>query len=436
MKRNPRGIAFIVGLLLVTVLGPVRLFAAGNNWMTSIGDSVLLSQMTIPGTHDSGAMYESVSGTAKCQDLTIAQQLAAGVRFLDIRCRHYQDAFVIHHGSVYQNQNFDDVLTACQSFLTSNPGETILMSVKEEYDAYDNTRTFADTFNAYAGTYSTLWNLTTGIPTLGSTRGKIVLVRRFSGISGGIPATSWGDNTLFTTGSLRVQDYYQVSSSTNDNKIAAIESLFNEALAGSSGTLYLNFCSGYKSFLGIPNIPSVSGDVNNWLASYFGEDVCNRYGVVIMDFTYSSLCELIYNSNIYGTKILTNAASGLAMDAEGNANGSNVIVYSYWGGDNQKWNISYLGSSLCSLRSSQAGNKAADTWNWGTTDGTNIALYTYYGNTSQKYYFTSLGDGSFRITPSIASAQCLDAYGTTNGSNVGTWTYWGGSNQKWFIQNP
>jgi 1-phosphatidylinositol phosphodiesterase len=436
MKQKPRSIIFTVSLLLAVALQPLRAWAAANDWMTSIGDSVLLSQLTIPGTHDSGAMYEPVSGTAKCQSLTIAQQLSAGVRFLDVRCRHYQDAFVIHHGSIYQNQNFDDVLTACQSFLTANPGETIIMSVKEEYDAYNNTRTFADTFNAYVSAYSGLFNLTSSIPTLGNSRGKIILVRRFSGITGGLAANSWGDNALFTTGSLRVQDYYQVSSSTNDNKIAAIESLFNEALAGSSGTLYLNFCSGYKSILGIPNIPSVSGDVNNWLASYFGENICNRYGIAIMDFATAALCEPIYKSNIYGTKILTNAASGLVMDASGNDNGSNVIVYSYWGGANQKWNLTYLGSNLLSIRSYQTGNKAADTWNWGTTDGTNIALYTYYGNTSQKYYFVSLGDGSYRITPSIASAQCIDANGTSNGSNVSTWTYWGGANQKWFIQNP
>ncbi len=422
--------------LLITTLVLSRVNAAGNNWMTPVGGNVLLSQLTIPGTHDSGAMHEPVFGTAKCQDLTISEQLAAGVRFLDIRCRHYEDSFVIHHGSIYQNLNFDDVLTTCQTFLAANPGETIIMSVKEEYDAVGNTRTFANTFNAYVNSYPGLWNLTTGIPTLGSARGKIVLVRRFSGISGGIPATSWGDNALFTTGALRVQDYYQVSSSTNDNKIAAIASLFNEALSGTGGTLYLNFCSGYKSYLGIPNIPSVSDDVNEWLGEYFSENICSRYGVVIMDFANEGLCELIYESNIYGTKVLTNAESGRVLDASGNSNGSNVLIYSYWGGDNQKWDVTYLGSGLCSIRSRQNGGKAADTWNGGTTNGTNIALYTYYGNTSQKYEFISLGDGTFRISPAVASSQCLDANGSANGSNVSTWWYWGGSNQKWFIQNP
>ncbi|MBN1517823.1 phosphatidylinositol-specific phospholipase C domain-containing protein [Candidatus Sumerlaeota bacterium] len=404
--------------------------------MSSIGDSILLSQLSIPGTHDSGALYESVSGTAICQDLTIAEQLNAGVRFLDIRCRHYGDSFVIHHGSVYQNLNFDDVLDACSSFLSSNPDECIIMSVKEEYDSYNITQTFAETFNDYVAQDSGLWYFTTTAPALGACRGKIVLVRRFSGSVGINAYSSWSDNTTFTCGILRVQDCYQVSYWTNDNKIAAIESLFDEALAGSSSMFYLNFTSGYRSFLGIPDIPGVADEVNEWLEDYFGDDICNRYGVVIMDFANATRCSLIYNSNIIGTKKIVNVSSGRAMDAYGNSNGSNVIIYDYWSNTNQKWLINYLGSSCFSIRSAQSGNLSADVWNWGTVNGTNIALYSYWGGNSQKYLMQSVGDGYYRITPYIASAQCLDAYGTANESNVGTWSYWGGTNQQWIVQNP
>lgn len=435
MRRTLFRIFVLSYLALMTISLGANAQAAGNDWMTSIGDAVLLSQLTIPGTHDSGAMYEPISGTAKCQDLTIAEQLAAGVRFLDIRCRHYGDSFVIHHGSVYQNMNFDDVLDACSSFLSANPDECIIMSVKEEYDSYDITQTFAETFNDYVSQDSDLWYFSTSVPTLGAARGKIVLVRRFSG-SLGLAANSWSDNALFSTGVLRVQDYYQVSVSTNDNKIAAIESLFDEAMTGSTSTLYLNFCSGYKSYLGIPNIPSVSDDVNEWLEDYFEADLCSRYGVVIMDFTCADLCELIYASNIYGTKILVNASSGRVMDAYGSDNGSNIIIYDYWGTANQQWLINCVSGAACALRNNQTGNKAADTWNWGTSNGTNIALYTYSGANCQKYYFESLGDGLYRITPYISTGQCLDAYGADNESNVGTWSYWGGANQQWYIQNP
>src|SRR5688500_16988143 len=59
-----------------------------SNWMGSLPDATNVAQLSIPGTHDSGARTEPVGGTAKCQNLSIADQLTAGVRYLDIRCRH------------------------------------------------------------------------------------------------------------------------------------------------------------------------------------------------------------------------------------------------------------------------------------------------------------------------------------------------------------
>src|SRR5687767_7668450 len=91
----------LFGLLMAAL--PCSAGAAGNNWLTPLDGNLPLSQFSIPGTHDSGALVEPVSGTAKCQNLSIADQLNAGVRFLDIRCRHINDAFAIHHGAVYQN---------------------------------------------------------------------------------------------------------------------------------------------------------------------------------------------------------------------------------------------------------------------------------------------------------------------------------------------
>jgi hypothetical protein len=89
--------------------------AAGNNWMSSMNGTLPISQYSITGTHDSGARFDPALApcTAKCQDLTIAQQLDAGVRFLDIRCRHIDDGFTIHHSEVYQKINFNNVLDAC-----------------------------------------------------------------------------------------------------------------------------------------------------------------------------------------------------------------------------------------------------------------------------------------------------------------------------------
>jgi len=275
---------------------------AMNSWMTSLPDNSSIASLSIPGTHDSGARFEPVSGTAKCQDLTIAAQLEAGVRFLDIRCRHIGNAFAIHHGSIYQNMNFNDVLLACTGFLSSHPGETIVMSVKEEYDATDNTRSFEQTFDTYVQQYSSFWSLGATIPTLGQVRGKIVLLRRFgaSATPKGIDATAWADNTVFTinnsNASLKIQDQYVVPD--NNAKWNNINALLTEASTQSNNTLYINFSSGYKSLIfSIPSITTVSGNINPRINTYFTTNTHGRFGIIPMDFVNTDRASLIANTN-------------------------------------------------------------------------------------------------------------------------------------------
>lgn len=272
-----------------------------TNWMGALSGSLSLTQITIPGTHDSGARYEPWPGTAICQDLSVAEQLDAGTRFLDIRCRHIDDAFAIHHGSIYQNLNFDDVLNACTSFLNVNPSECIIMSVKEEYDPANNTRTFEATFDSYVEKDHDVWYLDASIPALSSVRGKIVLLRRFSASSTpkGLYASPWYDNTTFevnSTANMKIQDIYQVSSTSS--KWSAITSLFSDAVSGSSDRLYINFTSGYKSgIFGIPDINAVSNTINPQLTSYFTINTFGRYGIIPMDFAEGDRNELIISTN-------------------------------------------------------------------------------------------------------------------------------------------
>jgi len=276
---------------------------AMNNWMSGLQDNISISKISIPGTHDSGARVDApvVSGTAKTQDLSIAEQLNAGVRFLDIRCRHIDNAFAIHHGSIYQNMNFDDVLNACYAFLQSNPSETIIMSVKEEYDASNTTRSFEQTFDSYVQKNPSKWDLGANIPTLSAVRGKIKLLRRFSsGTTKGINASPWADNTTFDINNsgvqLKVQDYYKVTN--NDDKWNGISSLLNEAKNDTNGKLFVNFTSGYKpGIFGIPSIPTVSNNINPRLKTFFQTNTQGSYGVMPIDFVNAELSELIVKTN-------------------------------------------------------------------------------------------------------------------------------------------
>ncbi|WP_316845732.1 phosphatidylinositol-specific phospholipase C [Pedobacter psychrodurus] len=272
-----------------------------NNWMSVLADQNSIAAISIPGTHDSGAMIEPVAGTAKCQNLSIADQLNAGVRYLDIRCRHIDNAFAIHHGAIYQNLNFNDVLNACINFLNSHPTEAIIMSVKEEHTPSNNTRSFEQTFDAYVQQNPGKWDLGNNIPTLGSIRGKIRLLRRFSGASPkGIDATAWADNTTFdinnAAANLKVQDFYNVNDV--NTKWTRIETLLNEAKNDTSNKLYLNYASGYKAgIFSIPSITTVSNSVNPKITTFFTNNTHGRFGVIPLDFVDASRSQLIVNTN-------------------------------------------------------------------------------------------------------------------------------------------
>lgn len=284
------GLIFLSGQVNATSL---------SDWMSDISDQSALTAITIPGTHDSGSRYESVYGTAKTQTLSITEQLNDGVRYLDIRLRHYKDALVVHHGSVYQHLNFNDVLQSVTDFLILHPSETVLMEVSKEYQSAENTRTFEQTFITYKNRsdYQSYWWSHSYLPTLGQSRGKIVLLRRFAGsfwVSGGIDVTGWQDNTEFNLYDSRhvkihVQDDYQVKASSDANKWQSIKTNLNDA-AQNTDVLYLNFTSGYVSILGIPNIRKVSNTINSKLINYFLNQSKNKktHGVIISDFITKS----------------------------------------------------------------------------------------------------------------------------------------------------
>ena len=77
MEKIPK----VLKPLNATAINKASLASVGiSNWMSALQDNVSLSQIS-PGTHDSGATVEFPSGTAKTQNLTIAEQLSIGVRF-------------------------------------------------------------------------------------------------------------------------------------------------------------------------------------------------------------------------------------------------------------------------------------------------------------------------------------------------------------------
>ena len=255
-------------------------------WMSCVSNNTLLSRVSLPGTHDSCALHNGASfGFAKCQSWKLADQLKAGIRFIDIRCRHINDQLLIYHGIIDQKITFREVLETCRDFLRDHPSECIVMSVKEESTATGNTRRFDESFAVEANGHGKLLHISPVVPKLNSVRGRIVLVDRV-GKLGGIP---WKV--------MLKQDHYKASLDTKAN---LIRGHFTKAARSTDQSWYINFCSGTvpKSFI----TPRQYALATNRVALSFlqQQSVANRpiyVGTVMLDFPGEELIERIVHTN-------------------------------------------------------------------------------------------------------------------------------------------
>ena len=287
----------LLNILLLSMVTNVG-FAVQADWMSKIPDKESLAAINIPGTHNSGATREPILGTAKCQSMTLREQLEAGTRFFDIRCRHSKNQFEIYHGLVSQNLTFTDVVKAFKTHLQNHPSETIVVSIKQEYKPTQNSHSFTQTLQHYIDQAEAIWYLKESIPSLGTVRGKIVLLRRFASQKPfGIPATDWKSNGFHKAEKIFIQDRYSLPDANTKWNIIKQAFLFSTK-EKSNLQLHLHYTSGYtKTRFGLPDILSISTSINQQLINYFKTASHNRHGFIIVDFMTPELAKSIYQLN-------------------------------------------------------------------------------------------------------------------------------------------
>lgn len=315
-------------------------------WMSSLGDNKKLSQITIPGTHDSCAksdwpnsqrllLQERFFGT---QNATLLSQLTAGIRFFDIRGRFKkEDSFgtkdpMACHGDYLVEPELEiaEVFKVCYDFLDENTSETIIMSLKCEDESKMNQ--FAQAVQTLILERQNCWHLISDtIPTLGDVRGKIVLIRRFPdlmssnqfGIDG---VTNWPSNAsspdIAEIGSLNlvVQDrwnltynYKSYRSDTPIIKFDEVKRMLTRAGEDNRKQVwYLNFTSatavGWASPSWIargqpfetPVGVSYTNGVNHLLLEHLEKNPKGHFGTIVLDFmdTPEELVSMIVNTNV------------------------------------------------------------------------------------------------------------------------------------------
>ena len=275
-----------------------------KNWLSHIDDTKPLSELTIPGTHDSATYKTSWItgfGYVKCQSLSFEEQFNAGCRFLDIRCRLYQNALVCHHSSYYMHLNFDDVINACQSFLNAHPTETVIMCLKEEYKQEQSTITWVEAVRTYIEKNPSLWHLENEVPILGKVRGKIVLARRFyCGRKMGINA-SFRDNRTFsftfrwnpTPQKLICEDRYNPGTLVEKQRLITANITDAES-HNDANNFYWTFSSGYITLWYTPK--GMAAALNPWLKKTIVNNGKQK-GLVIVDFLDEDLGKHLVSLN-------------------------------------------------------------------------------------------------------------------------------------------
>lgn len=301
MKKNRiKYVAIIilcVILSLVAVLPMQKGEADRSDWMAALSDEISLNSLTIPGTHDSGALHSIADASGKCQTLPIDQQLKIGVRFLDIRLQLVNNELKVVHSFVDQMTDFKDVLADMAEFIRNNESEFLIVSIKEDASPKSSDKNFTDALEQMLLSCEQVRSDKALPETVGAARAGIYIVARYRDASLGIPCyDGWRDDTTFVLGDVYIQDNYCVSDA--EEKIADVRSTYSVAVE-KTHSLVLNYTSCYIESSFPPIYAGLAAhDINNDTQKAVAEEYENGpLGVIVCDFITTELADVMIRRN-------------------------------------------------------------------------------------------------------------------------------------------
>lgn len=302
------------------------------DWMGQLPPNLqqqLISNIVIPGTHDSGTAGLSLGGRiidtfrniSRCQDFDIATQLQMGIRFLDIRVATdtpHQYSYIVHDGPINicclnpttrQYLTLNEVILTCVAFLAAHPNESIIMCIK----AADGSSlpVLMGELNRFILQNPNQFYTLPNIPTLAQAQGRIVLIHRFPVPQGqqlGLDFSDWNVQAENPTPAgcfflpappapqlALIQDKYSLWNYGLDAAVAQKMLYFNNSRAEFLGLqaplpLFLNLASCTR----LGGVRALSVNINaQILAALAGE----LLGCVIMDFPNQATIDRVITSN-------------------------------------------------------------------------------------------------------------------------------------------
>lgn len=281
------------------------------DWMARLDDDLPLSELVLPGTHDSAAQYCALAFFTKCQALSVREQLEAGFRYLDLRLamNERSDGFILTHGDYACRTSpfggtlsFDSVLAACCAFLDAHPGETVLLAVRQETGGH-SVRDCQLLLDAYIRENPQYWLAADTIPTLGEARGKLVILRRWEDEVGlreeaGIPFR-WRDQGGFEDTSLNAasEDMGSFTLRVQDRWEYDTEPKWDAFLAGMRGAEEGAVSLSFLSTKGQTRYGHPYEYANELNARLLESGDAELTGWIVVDFGDAAIAEKIYRQN-------------------------------------------------------------------------------------------------------------------------------------------
>lgn len=272
------------------------------NWMGQIDSDRPLTGLAIPGTHD--------TMTASCdqryyrtQEIDLAEQLAIGVRFLDIRLRR---EMVAAHREWVSEVTAEEIFETVANFLAQHPAETILMRIQNANENKDDFEAYRSALLAKITQYQECFYDFTGgeldaddnpiWPTLAQAAGKIIPLEcappvfAVNQVNGKIWAAKWHDNPQIC-----LQDLWD-GPTVADKQAAISANLEASRKTAKENILFLNHISATNGQLGYPD--SYAQELNPWTVSLWeSSTVLGTVGVQIYDFVSKEICTGLVSLN-------------------------------------------------------------------------------------------------------------------------------------------
>lgn len=253
------------------------------NWMAELPDGLYVSQVSIPGTHDTAtASLVTAAPTAQCQTASIKDQLNTGVRAFDFRPGKKPSSssseIYCYHGSARTSILFKDAISMITTFLEQHPTEFVIIHL--DGGNYSSSITDAQYKAIFedASIKPYMMNFSRNL-TVKDMRKHIFIIKRYGLTLDAYYAPTayewYGDENWATlsdeerwrkqTGgklespngnyraALHVQDLANSNKASNgyDSKVEAVEQMLKHAqrlnaTSDYSNIFVMNFCSGYN----------------------------------------------------------------------------------------------------------------------------------------------------------------------------------------------